>query len=135
MGMTATERSRRRRERLRAEGACIDCAAPSDKYRCGACQFIAEARRPQRRASYRSNLVDLVIRDGPDCRGCGRRLSGRDMTIDHVRPQAAGGSDRLDNLQIMCAACNASKGATVPRESAHYTATRQSGRGRYRISS
>ena len=32
------------------------------------------------------------------------------MTVDHVVPQAKGGSDHLDNLQLLCNACNSMKG-------------------------
>jgi 5-methylcytosine-specific restriction endonuclease McrA len=34
-------------------------------------------------------------------------------TFDHIRPKAAGGSDRADNLQLTHAACNKRKGAQV----------------------
>ena len=32
-------------------------------------------------------------------------------TFDHIRPRAAGGSDKPDNLQLAHAACNKRKGA------------------------
>ena len=32
------------------------------------------------------------------------------MTIDHIVPQSKGGTDHLDNLQLLCAACNSMKG-------------------------
>ena len=35
----------------------------------------------------------------------------RNMTVDHVIPQSKSGSDQLDNLQLLCAACNSMKGA------------------------
>lgn len=34
-------------------------------------------------------------------------------TFDHIRPRAAGGSDKPDNLQLAHAACNKRKGAHV----------------------
>lgn len=44
------------------------------------------------------------------CVGCGRRLRKGDVEIDHILPQAWGGTDEADNLQCMCRHCNASKG-------------------------
>ena len=34
------------------------------------------------------------------------------MTTDHVVPQSKGGSDHLDNLQLLCGACNSMKGTS-----------------------
>jgi 5-methylcytosine-specific restriction endonuclease McrA len=34
-------------------------------------------------------------------------------TFDHIRPRAAGGSEKPDNLQLAHAACNKRKGARV----------------------
>ena len=58
------------------------------------------------------------------CRVCGRsgevRKGGTDFVIegyipfevDHIIPLAAGGSDEIDNLHIICRTCNRSKGDT-----------------------
>ena len=32
------------------------------------------------------------------------------MTIDHIVPRSKGGADHLDNLQLLCGACNSMKG-------------------------
>lgn len=42
------------------------------------------------------------------CFYCQTDLS--EMTVDHVEPLAAGGTDTLQNLVIACKPCNASKG-------------------------
>lgn len=46
---------------------------------------------------------------GHRCVQCGR--SGYHLDKDHIIPLYQGGSDGLDNLQPLCAWCNASKGA------------------------
>lgn len=35
------------------------------------------------------------------------------LTVDHVFPKSRGGPRSIDNLQVMCAPCNARKGARV----------------------
>ena len=44
------------------------------------------------------------------CGGCGVRFEKRNMTVDHIVPRAHGGTDHLDNLWLLCGACNSSKG-------------------------
>lgn len=46
----------------------------------------------------------LVRRDGYRCRKCG--TTHGELTIDHVIPRSKGGSNRLENLQLLCATCN-----------------------------
>ncbi len=38
----------------------------------------------------------------------------RNFTIDHVVPQSRGGTDHLDNVQLLCGACNIPQGRQVP---------------------
>lgn len=42
---------------------------------------------------------------------CGMCSSVSDLTIDHIKPLSLGGTNELNNLQILCRSCNASKGA------------------------
>ena len=44
------------------------------------------------------------------CTGCQRWFPYRNMTVDHIKPQAAGGGHTIDNLQLLCGACNSKKG-------------------------
>lgn len=54
---------------------------------------------------------DLVFeRDGRRCRHCGAE---DDLAIDHIMPRAKGGTDELDNLQVLCRPCNSRKGVSV----------------------
>ena len=44
------------------------------------------------------------------CQGCLTLFPFRNLTVDHIIPQSKGGSDYIDNLQLLCGACNSSKG-------------------------
>lgn len=72
--------------------------------------------RGKRKKIYES----LVARDGSVCVACGAFLVrgskngiGVRPTIDHKIPQSRGGSDELDNLQLMCRTCNGIKGSSA----------------------
>ena len=45
------------------------------------------------------------------CNGCRIFLPPRNFDVDHIVPRAKGGSDEIDNLQLLCGACNRMKGA------------------------
>ena len=61
--------------------------------------------------SYRTHRHTLFGRQEGICVGCRIMFPFRNMTVDHVVPQSKGGSDHLDNLQLLCGACNSMKGA------------------------
>ena len=44
------------------------------------------------------------------CNGCQVHFPFRNFTIDHVVPESRGGTDHIENLQLLCAACNSEKG-------------------------
>jgi len=44
------------------------------------------------------------------CNGCEVLFPFRNMTIDHIHPRSKGGTDDPENLQLLCAACNSTKG-------------------------
>jgi 5-methylcytosine-specific restriction endonuclease McrA len=48
----------------------------------------------------------IIKRDGV-CQQCG---SDEKLTVDHIIPRKLGGNDSMDNLQVLCASCNYSKG-------------------------
>lgn len=51
---------------------------------------------------------DVLFRDNCRCRACGFSDSYT-LEIDHVKPRSLGGSDDLDNLQVLCSFCNNTK--------------------------
>lgn len=51
----------------------------------------------------------IVRRDGCSCYICGRALSRREVTLDHVTPLARGGAHAAENLRVACKPCNSRK--------------------------
>ena len=60
--------------------------------------------------SYRTQKHTLFGRQEGLCAGCGIMFPFRNLTIDHIIPQSRGGTDHLENLQLLCGACNSLKG-------------------------
>lgn len=44
------------------------------------------------------------------CARCGKTFNYNDLDVDHILPWSKGGMTILDNAQLMCRSCNASKG-------------------------
>ena len=44
------------------------------------------------------------------CNGCAKKFDMRNMAVDHIKPFAHGHGERLNNLQLLCTACNSLKG-------------------------
>ena len=85
-------------------------------------EAVAKAPAPVEPQGVRAQVLR---RDGWQCRGCGwspgdyipsaptGRPLYRGLEIDHVHPRSRGGSDDIDNLQVLCTSCNTRKGARV----------------------
>ena len=59
---------------------------------------------------YRQNKHVLFGQQEGLCAGCRGDFPFRNFTIDHIIPQSRGGTDHLENLQLLCGACNSLKG-------------------------
>ncbi len=60
--------------------------------------------------NYKTHRHTLYGRQEGLCGGCQVMFPFRNMTVDHIVPQSRGGNDHLDNLQLLCGACNSTKG-------------------------
>ena len=67
-------------------------------------------------AAPRAHLDLLWGQQSGFCGGCGEWFQKRNMTIDHIVPRAHGGTDHLENLWLLCGACNSSKGTRSQEE-------------------
>lgn len=66
------------------------------------------ARRAEIARNYDKLFVQIGRRDSFKCKYCG---SSDDLAIDHIKALVNGGTNNLDNLQLLCRSCNSSKGA------------------------
>ncbi len=69
---------------------------------------------PSRPSLSRTARLEIIGRDGPFCRYCGKHADP--IHIDHVIPRVRGGSDDASNLAVACRPCNLSKATKTPEE-------------------
>ncbi|HWI20993.1 MAG TPA: HNH endonuclease [Baekduia sp.] len=72
---------------------------------------VAATSSAVRRAPIPRDIRHMVFeRDGGRCVECDADF---DIQFDHIIPVAMGGANTVENLQLLCAPCNKSKGATL----------------------
>ena len=59
---------------------------------------------------YRTQKHTLFGKQEGICNGCQATFPFRNFTVDHIVPSSHGGTSHIDNLQLLCGACNSSKG-------------------------
>ena len=60
---------------------------------------------------YRTQKHTLYGKFEGICQGCLVLFPFRNLTIDHIIPVSRGGTDHLENLQLLCGSCNSMKGS------------------------
>ena len=75
-----------------------------------------EELKQRKLPNYRVHKNDLYGKQEGDCNGCERHFEIRNLTVDHIRPQSKGGTDHPNNLQLLCQACNSTKGKGTQEE-------------------
>ena len=58
----------------------------------------------------------LYGKQSGQCGGCMVMFHTRNLTLDHIVPKAKGGTDHVENLWLLCGACNSSKGTKSQAE-------------------
>jgi 5-methylcytosine-specific restriction endonuclease McrA len=64
----------------------------------------------------RIDTAAIAWRDGYRCYLCGKALTRKQITLDHVIPLARGGTHTADNLRVACRSCNCRKGTKLLSE-------------------
>ncbi len=66
--------------------------------------------------NYRTHKHTLFGLQEGLCNGCRVGFPFRNFTIDHIVPRLKGGQDNIENLQLLCSACNSTKGIGTQAE-------------------
>ena len=56
------------------------------------------------------NRAQLYGQQGGYCVGCDTHFEGRHLEVDHIISRKKGGTDHIENLQLLCGSCNRIKG-------------------------
>ena len=59
---------------------------------------------------YRQNRHVLFGQQEGRCNGCRTEFPFRAFAVDHIIPTSRGGTDHIENLQLLCGHCNRTKG-------------------------
>jgi hypothetical protein len=78
----------------------------NDRLRRDDCRREVPEKRRQLRNDYDRLFVTIGNRDGFCCKQCGAIT---DLTIDHIKALIKGGTNDLDNLQLLCRSHNSQK--------------------------
>ena len=61
------------------------------------------------KTTVRFSRANVHLRDGGKCQYCGKAVTGKESTLDHVHPVSQGGKTSWENCVTACAPCNSHK--------------------------
>ena len=56
------------------------------------------------------NKTQLYGEQAGNCNGCGEHFQTQHLEVDHIIAESVGGTDHIENLQLLCGHCNRIKG-------------------------
>jgi 5-methylcytosine-specific restriction endonuclease McrA len=62
-------------------------------------------------AATKKELEDMLIKSNKTCYYCAKELTQENISLDHKKPLARGGSSKIANLVLCCKDCNMTKGS------------------------
>ena len=77
---------------------------------------ILTDRKPSKPYNHPDNIIVMYGRQGGHCFLCYKHREPDLLCVDHIVAKSKGGSDFLDNLQLVCPKCNSSKGSKTNEE-------------------
>lgn len=63
----------------------------------------------KRKSSELKKHKDFLLTMHPFCNRCGVELDSKSAELDHIKSLMRGGTNQLDNLQLLCANCHQDK--------------------------
>jgi len=93
----------------------VEERARNDLGMMGGIQSIARKDIPKRTdleppPPLAQSKVTLYGTQAGNCNGCGTHFMQQHLTVDHIIAKTKGGTDHLENLQLLCGHCNSLKG-------------------------
>lgn len=83
---------------------------------------VATEERDERRLFTYPERKATLMRSKGRCACCGKKLTTKTMTMDHIIPLLRGGKNEPENLVALCEACNKQKGNMLYLPYGFYTA-------------
>lgn len=112
----------RRALKLLMKGKCEVISFWNEVIKWGSGQInhpsILRLKKLVRRNFFSSNFSRRAVikRDCCQCQYCGLKLTGSQITIDHVIPRAQGGANSFLNCVVACKICNNRKDSRTPEQ-------------------
>ncbi len=73
--------------------------------------FFDEPKQQRARPRFTAKEKEMLYKyQNGKCNGCSKKFDSRNLEVDHIKAFAKGGSDRANNTQLLCSACNRQKG-------------------------